>query len=84
MSNPWIELDPPHHLDISVIVHDQGIVASKLQQVLAPSVDRKIIKEGTNISQNLSCTAIATDLPTWMPRIRIDQNKYAKPPESTL
>ena len=43
MSNPWIELDPPHHLDISVIVHDQGIVASKLQQVLAPSVDRKVI-----------------------------------------
>ena len=36
-------IDHSHHLDISVIVHDQGIVASKLQQVLAPSVDRKII-----------------------------------------
>ena len=38
MSNPWKELDHPYHLDISVIVHDQGIVASKLQQVFAETL----------------------------------------------
>ena len=63
MSNPWIELDPPHHLDISVIVHDQGIVASKLQQVLAPSVDRKIIKEGKICLKTFLETCLAQPLP---------------------
>ena len=59
MSSNFVEKS--HHLDVGVIVHNQGVVATKFQQVLAPPVE-KLIKKGL-IRQFSNITYLGQPLP---------------------
>ena len=51
-----------HHLDVGVVVHNQGVVPTKLQQVLAPSGLKTEFKTLIK-SDNLFNTYLAQPLP---------------------